>query len=57
VGMPEEMLFNVYRFSGEYLWSTSGRDQTSLHMHVTSESLADYRRGEGELAEVLSRRE
>jgi len=45
VGMPEEMLFNVYRFSGEYLWSTPGRDQTSLHMHVTSESLADYRRG------------
>jgi hypothetical protein len=55
VGMAEEMLFNVYRFSGEYLWSTPGRDQTALHMHVTSESLAHYRLGKGELAQALSR--
>ena len=53
-GLPEEMLFNVYRFSGEYLWSTPSSDQTAQHMHVTSEALAEYRSGRGELAEVLS---
>lgn len=53
MGEPEEILFNIYRFSGEYRWSTQGYDQTANHIHVFNESLQQYREREGELAEVV----
>lgn len=56
-GEPEQILFNVYRFEGEYRWSTAGYDQSGQHIHVFNESLQEYRHRKGELAELVAYQE
>jgi hypothetical protein len=52
-GEGEEVLFNVYCFSGEYLWGAEFEGGTEWHHHVTNESLAHFRSKEGTLFEVV----
>jgi hypothetical protein len=39
-GAPDTILFNVYVFRGEYMWSVPGQDGTCQHFHVDNETLA-----------------
>jgi hypothetical protein len=50
---PGAMLFNVYRFYREYLWSVPGEPEYCSHYHVSNDSLVDFRAGRGELYAVL----
>lgn len=52
-GEADDVLFNVYCFSGEYLWGGETGGSTEWHHHVTSESLAHFRNKEGTLFEVV----
>jgi hypothetical protein len=53
LGEPDAMLFNVYRFYREYLWSVPGEPEYCSHYHISSEALAEFRAGRGELYAVL----
>jgi len=50
----DSVLFNVYIFTGEYLWGAEGRGNTERHFHVTGDSLSHYRSGEGSLWENIA---
>ena len=52
-GEPDAVLFNVYRFYREYLWSVPGEPEYCAHYHVSNETLAEFRAGRGELYAVL----
>lgn len=46
IGMPESILFNIYRFSEEYVW---GEKEFCTHYHIDNESLVEFRAGRGAL--------
>jgi hypothetical protein len=51
IGKPGEVMFNVYKFSREYVW---GVQENSSHFHITNETVADFRAGRGELYAALN---
>lgn len=49
----DEVLFNVYQFTSEYLWGVENGGG-ERHFHITKESLAYYRKRKGTLFEIVA---